>query len=142
MLPAGWTSRKEEPVRIPPHDEPEPDGAIVRGSDADYRHRLPEATDVGLLVEIAAKTVIPDRRQANLYGRSGIPVYWIVNLVDRQVEVYTALARRLCNPARLHARPADSRRHRRPAMRPYRRRRHPALSRYFRPPLVIAAGSC
>ena len=33
--------------------------------------------------------MIADRQQANLYGRSGIPVYWIVNLVDRQVEVYT-----------------------------------------------------
>ncbi len=27
---------------------------------------------------------------AAVYGRAGIPVYWIVNLVDRQVEVYTA----------------------------------------------------
>jgi Uma2 family endonuclease len=89
MLPAGWTWRKEEPVRIPPYDEPEPDGAIVRGSDADYRHRIPEATEVGLLVEVSAKNVTADRQQANLYGRSGIPVYWIVNLADRQVEVYT-----------------------------------------------------
>ena len=24
-----------------------------------------------------------------VYARAGIPVYWIVNLVDRQVEVYT-----------------------------------------------------
>jgi Uma2 family endonuclease len=89
VLPAGWTWRKEEPVRLPPHDEPEPDGAIVRGSDADYRHRIPDATDVALLVEVSAKSVIADRLQANVYGRSGIPVYWSVNLVDRQVEVYT-----------------------------------------------------
>src|SRR5579863_10414724 len=40
-LPPRWTSRKEEPVRIPAYDEPEPDVAIVRGSDADYRHRIP-----------------------------------------------------------------------------------------------------
>jgi Uma2 family endonuclease len=26
---------------------------------------------------------------ARIYGGSGIPAYWIVNLVDRQVEVYT-----------------------------------------------------
>ena len=36
-LPAGWTWQKEEPVRIPDYDEPEPDIAIIRGSDADYR---------------------------------------------------------------------------------------------------------
>ncbi len=89
MLPPGWTLRQEQPVRIPDYDEPEPDIAIVRGSDADYRHRLPDASDVGLVVEVAAKIVSPDRQQANVYGRSGIPVYWFINLVDRQVEVYT-----------------------------------------------------
>ncbi len=88
-LPPGWTWRREEPVRIPASDEPEPDVAIVRGSDADYRHRLPEADDVGLLVEVSATNVSADRQLANIYGRAGIPVYWIVNVVDRQVEVYT-----------------------------------------------------
>jgi Uma2 family endonuclease len=88
-LPPGWTSRKEEPVRIPAYDEPEPDIAIVRGSDADYRHRIPEAIDVELLVEVSRTNPSADRQQGNFYGRGGIPVYWIVNLVDRQVEVYT-----------------------------------------------------
>jgi Uma2 family endonuclease len=49
-LPAGWSSRKEEPIRIPEFDEPEPDIAIVRGSGADYRHRIPGPADVALLV--------------------------------------------------------------------------------------------
>ena len=89
FLPAGWTSRKEEPVRIPVYDEPEPDVTIVRGTDADYRHRIPEPADVGLLVEVSRTSVSPDRQMANVYGRSGIPVYWIVNLIDRQIEVYT-----------------------------------------------------
>jgi Uma2 family endonuclease len=90
LLPSGWTARKEEPVRIPTYDEPEPDITIVRGSDANYRHRMPEAADVGLLVEVSRTNVSADRQQGNIYGRAGIPVYWIVNLVDRQVEVYTA----------------------------------------------------
>ncbi len=89
MLPPGWTWRQEQPVRIPEYDEPEPDVAIVRGSDADYRHRLPEAADVGLLVEVSRANVSADRQLANIYARAGIPVYWIVNLVDRQIEVYT-----------------------------------------------------
>jgi Uma2 family endonuclease len=33
--------------------------------------------------------VSADRQQGIIYGRAGFPVYWIVNLVDRQVEVYT-----------------------------------------------------
>jgi Uma2 family endonuclease len=88
-LPPGWTWRQEDPVRIPQYDEPEPDVAIVRGSNADYMHRHPDASDVGLAVEVTRQSVSADRQQGNIYGRSAIPVYWIVNLVDRQVEVYT-----------------------------------------------------
>jgi Uma2 family endonuclease len=89
-LPVGWTSRKEEPVRIPAYDEPEPDIAIVRGSDADYRQRIPTAADVGLLVEVSQTMLSQDRgKELSAYAKARVPVYWIVNLVDRQVEVYT-----------------------------------------------------
>ena len=89
-LPAGWTWRKEEPVRIPAYDEPEPDIAIVRGSDTDYEHRIPTAADVGLLVEVSGSTLSQDRgKKRTAYAKSGVPVYWIVNLVNRQVEVYS-----------------------------------------------------
>ena len=87
-LPAGWTSQKEEPVRIPPYDEPEPDIAIIRGTDADYEFRLPEAADVGLLVEVSETTLSQDRSEKlTAYAKAKIPVYWFVNLIDRQVEV-------------------------------------------------------
>ncbi len=89
-LPAGWTSQKEEPVRIPPYDEPEPDVSVVRGSDADYRHRIPTAADVALLVEVSDSTLSQDRgKKLSAYAKGRIPVYWIVNLVDRQVEVFS-----------------------------------------------------
>ena len=89
-LPAGWTWRQEQPVRIPAYDEPEPDIAIIRGTDADYRHRIPTAADVALLVEVSDWTLAQDRSlKLAAYARDGIPVYWIVNRVDRQVEVYT-----------------------------------------------------
>ena len=89
LLPPGWTWRQEQPVRIPEYDEPEPDITIVRGSDTDYRHRIPLASEVGLLVEVSRASASVDRQQGSIYGRAGIPVYWIVNLADRQVEVYT-----------------------------------------------------
>ncbi len=89
-LPPGWTSQKEEPVRIPGYDEPEPDIAILRGSDDDYRHRLPTADDVALLVEVSDSTLRQDRgKKRTAYAKAGIPVYWFVNVVDRLVEVYT-----------------------------------------------------
>ncbi len=90
VLPAGWLVRRESPVRIPSFDEPEPDLAVVRGTREDYKKRHPEPADVGLLVEVAESTLDRDRgekRQA--YARSGISVYWIINLIDETIEVYT-----------------------------------------------------
>ena len=90
LLPPGWTWRKEDPVRIPAFDEPEPDVAVLRGSAKDFRNRIPDASDVALLVEVAETTLARDRGQKlAAYARSAVAVYWIVNLVDRQVEVYT-----------------------------------------------------
>jgi Uma2 family endonuclease len=89
-LPAGWLARKEEPVRIPAYDEPEPDISIIRGTLADYRSRVPDPADVALLVEVSDWTLGQDRGvKLVAFAKDGIPVYWIVNLVDRQVEVYT-----------------------------------------------------
>jgi Uma2 family endonuclease len=89
-LPAGWLARKEEPVRIPAYDQPEPDISIIRGANADYRSRVPEPADVALLVEVSDWTLGQDQGlKLAAYAKDGIPVYWIVNLVDRQVEVYT-----------------------------------------------------
>jgi Uma2 family endonuclease len=89
-MPAGWTWQKEEPVRIPPYDEPEPDVTIIRGTDADYEFRLPAAADVALLVEVSETTLIQDRsKKLSGYAKAKIPVYWIINLIDRQVEVFS-----------------------------------------------------
>ena len=85
-----WTCRKEDPVRIPDFDEPEPDIAVIRGPEDAYQDRIPEAKDVALLVEVAESTLERDREtKSRAYARGGIPIYWIVNLVQRQVEVYT-----------------------------------------------------
>ncbi len=90
LLIPGWTWRLEQPVRIPEYDEPEPDIAIVRGSDNDYKYRTPVPADVALLVEVSESILDRDRgEKLSAYASRGIPVYWIVNLVDGQVEVYT-----------------------------------------------------
>jgi Uma2 family endonuclease len=90
MIGSEWTWRSEQPVRIPAYDEPEPDITIVRGSTDDYALRIPGPVDVGLLIEISLTTLDTDRGlKRAAYARDGIPVYWIVNLVDRWVEVYT-----------------------------------------------------
>ena len=90
IAPPGWHVAKEDPVRIPAFDEPEPDLAIVAGAPEDYRARHPGPEDVALLVEVAATTLDRDRGDKRAsYARGGIAVYWIVNLVDRRIEVYS-----------------------------------------------------
>jgi Uma2 family endonuclease len=89
-LPEGWFWRKEDPVRIPDFDEPEPDLAIVRGSEDDYLTHHPEPPDIAMVAEVSETTLNRDRGEKLLACAKGqIPVYWIVNLVEDQVEVYT-----------------------------------------------------
>ena len=90
ILPSGRFLREDKPIRIPDFDEPRPDLAIVRGDPKFYAHRHPGPHDVSLLVEVSDSTLPRDRGEKRVNcARSGIPVYWIVNLVDRQVEIYT-----------------------------------------------------
>jgi Uma2 family endonuclease len=92
VLPPGWFVRPGKPVKLPPDGMPEPDEAVVRGSARDYARRkrgTPGAQDVGLIVEVAYSSLAEDRAMVAVYGRSGISIYWILNLVDRQVEVYS-----------------------------------------------------
>jgi Uma2 family endonuclease len=90
LVPSGWDFREEKPVRIPDFDEPEPDLAVVRGTRDDYRDRHPGPVDIGLVVEVADSSLGWDRGgKLSAYARSGVPFYWIINLVDRQVEVYS-----------------------------------------------------
>jgi Uma2 family endonuclease len=91
IKPAGWHVRHGKPIRIPSRQsKPEPDQTVVRGKARDYAKRSPEPSDVALVIEVSDSSLIDDRRQAEAYGMAGIPVYWIVNLIDGQVEVYSA----------------------------------------------------
>lgn len=89
LAPPEWVPRCQLPITLS-DSEPEPDGVIARGDEPtfDGRHPLPE--EIGLVVEVADSTRYSDRREkGRMYARAGLPVYWIVNLVDRVVEVYT-----------------------------------------------------
>ena len=68
---------------------PEPDVVVVRGNWRDYANRYPEPADVAMVVEVASSSLHEDRMMAVIHGAGGVPTYWIINLVDRQVEVYS-----------------------------------------------------
>ena len=88
ILPGGWFTRQEEPVRIPnQRSKPEPDAYVVRGAIRDYETRHPDPEDVAMVVEVTRSSVAKDRALARVYG-GGIPAYWIVNVPGLQLEVY------------------------------------------------------
>jgi Uma2 family endonuclease len=90
LIPRGWRLTIEAPVRIPDFDEPEPDLAIVRGTREQYEDHHPGPADIGLLIEVADTTLDRDRgEKKSAYARARVPTYWIVNLVDRQLEIHT-----------------------------------------------------
>lgn len=88
-LGAPWVVRPQCAVSIG-ESEPEPDVAIAVGPDGRYDGHHPGAGEIRLLVEVADTSLDRDRDiKGPVYAEAGIPVYWVVNLPERQVEVYT-----------------------------------------------------
>ena len=89
ILPAGWYVDSQEPITLS-NSEPEPDIVVVRGDTRQYLDRHPSAEDIALIIEVSDTTLERDRTvKKRIYARAGISIYWIVNLVEEQVEVYS-----------------------------------------------------
>jgi Uma2 family endonuclease len=83
----GWDVRPEGPVGLDDDSEPEPDITVVPGSPDDYSRAHPSRPV--LTVEVADSSLASDRhRKGSLYARAGLTDYWVLNLVDRVLEVY------------------------------------------------------
>ena len=88
ILPTGWIGRCQLPITTL-KSEPEPDLAVVRGVHSDYRMRHPSGEDVTLIIEVTDTSVQRDRSKASVYASAGVKEYWIVNLVEYQLEQFT-----------------------------------------------------
>jgi Uma2 family endonuclease len=85
---SGWCVRIQSAVTLP-DSEPEPDITVARGTARSYAAHHPGPTEIGALIEVADSTLAGDRLdKSRIYARALVPVYWIINLVDRQIEVY------------------------------------------------------
>ena len=85
-----WIVSAQDPVHLDEYSEPQPDLMLLKPDADDYTSRHPRPEDVFLLVEVADSSLLRDQRdKTRIYARAGIPIYWIVNLVDQRVEVYT-----------------------------------------------------
>ncbi len=66
--------------------EPEPDVAVVPLGDYDAAH--PDRAY--LVIEVAESSLARDRGvKSRIYASSGVPEYWIVNLLERRIEVFS-----------------------------------------------------
>jgi len=86
LVGKGRHLRVDDPLTLGDH-EPVPDMAVVPGSPEDYRQAHPSTAL--LVIEVADTSLEYDRTvKASLYASAGIPEYWVVNLVERRLEVY------------------------------------------------------
>jgi Uma2 family endonuclease len=75
----------QNPARLGPRDEPQPDFALVRPGALG----APRRGEILLAVEVADTSVADDRTvKVPLYARAGIPETWLLNVVDGELEVY------------------------------------------------------
>jgi Uma2 family endonuclease len=76
--------RVQAPFAASDDSEPEPDVAVV--APGNYLDGHPQSA--ALIVEVAETSLTRDRTKARLYAAAGVTEYWIVNLVDKVVEVH------------------------------------------------------
>jgi Uma2 family endonuclease len=84
----GYWVRRESPLHFGTRSKPEADLAVVVGTENDYVNSGAPSNAL-LVVEVSESSLKYDRgRKASLYARNGIADYWIVNIVDRQLEIH------------------------------------------------------
>jgi Uma2 family endonuclease len=89
LLADEWLIRVQLPITVS-GSEPEPDICVAKGPEERYDARHPGSSDVTFVSEVADTSLAQERTDKHrIYATSRIPVYWIVNLVDAQIEVYT-----------------------------------------------------
>lgn len=88
-LPNGWFSRGPASIELS-ESVPIPDAVAVRGNNRSFDRRHPAPADFGILFAVSDSSLAYDRTdKLELYAAEGIPEYWIVNIPDRQIEVYS-----------------------------------------------------
>ena len=84
----GYYIHQQKPFVISDISEPEPDVAVIKGDIRDFTDAHPTAAE--LIVEVADSSLSYDRSvKGSLYAKAEIAEYWILNLADNQLEVYS-----------------------------------------------------
>jgi len=87
--PFGCYVQSQQPVSLPPVNEPEPDAAVVRGRIDDHLESPPRAADLFCVIEVADSSLALDLGpKLRAYAGAGIPQYIVVDLVNDRVLVH------------------------------------------------------
>lgn len=87
--------RAQATLDLSPVFVPDPDLTVVPGGPLDWLSTHPTASAARLVIEVSLSTLWIDRtRKLPLYAAAGIEDLWIINLVNRQLEVYRKPQRR------------------------------------------------
>ncbi len=90
ILPSDWIIREEKSIVLGYNWRPEPDLVVARGPYARYARADPNAADLALIAEIADSSVAEDRGlKWRQYAATGIPSYWILQIKQARVDVFT-----------------------------------------------------
>ena len=88
LFPADSLVMSQNPITLS-NSEPEPDFSASEPPKSKYDERNPGPDEVYLVVEVADSSLAFDSNEKlEMYAAAGIPVYWIVNLIDKRIEVY------------------------------------------------------
>ena len=89
IVSPGWFVREEKALDLDPLSRPEPDIVVARGPQSLYSRRDPTVKDIALVIEVADSSYSEDRnRKWNLYAAAKVPIYIILNIPARRVELY------------------------------------------------------
>lgn len=86
--PSGYCLRVQSAITLT-ESEPEPDLVIAKGNARSFTTHHPNPAEIALVIEVSESSLDGDRTdKVRIYSEAGIGCYWIVNLIDRQVEVF------------------------------------------------------
>ncbi len=81
----------QDPIHLDDYNEPEPDIALLKLREDFYVDQTPNPKDVLLVIEVSDSTIEYDREiKKKLYAEAEIIEYWIVNLKENTIEVYSS----------------------------------------------------
>jgi Uma2 family endonuclease len=86
VLPPGFVLRTEQPITCEDYSEPEPDVAVIQGTEEDFWEEHPKAAE--LVIEVCATSHDYDRSKLRAYADAGVKEVWLLLVPEKQAEVY------------------------------------------------------